>query len=180
MANPCIILIAIFLFICHHEVQAKFSVSFSRNQLHFPLKKDDKPAGLLATPTSARPANSRHDIWSTMARGGAGGKVTQIATQRELDDIIAEAGDKLIVIDFTAVWCGPCQMIAPAYEQFSEEYDNVIFLKCDVDENKETTTKFGVTAMPTFIFLRRGEQVNSFSGASAARLKQAIDGAMTI
>ncbi|CAM9892811.1 unnamed protein product, partial [Choristocarpus tenellus] len=62
--------------------------------------------------------------------------VLQVATLAELEEIMADAGDKLVVLDFTATWCGPCQTIAPAFEQLSEELLDVIFLKIDVDENE--------------------------------------------
>mmetsp|Transcript_40801 Transcript_40801/g.53763 ORF Transcript_40801/g.53763 Transcript_40801/m.53763 type:complete len:188 (+) Transcript_40801:102-665(+) len=110
-------------------------------------------------------------------RGGAKGKVTEVKTQEEVEKILEEAEDNLVVIDFTAVWCGPCQMIAPAYEQFSEsaEFKDIIFLKCDVDDNKETASKYNVYQMPTFVFLRKGEVVRTFSGASPVKLKQTLE-----
>ncbi|CAM9525280.1 unnamed protein product, partial [Discosporangium mesarthrocarpum] len=82
-----------------------------------------------------------------------------------------------VVIDFTATWCGPCQNIAPAFEQLSEELEGegVIFLKIDVDENEETAQKYSVFQMPTFLFIRNGEVVDQFSGANAAVLRQKLD-----
>lgn len=59
-----------------------------------------------------------------------------MATQEELEEILSNSGDALVVVDFTAVWCSPCQQIAPAFEQLSQELTNVVFLKVDVDENE--------------------------------------------
>jgi thioredoxin len=106
---------------------------------------------------------------------GGGGRVKSVATKAELDAILTEAGSKtLVVIDFSAVWCGPCKMIAPAYEELANEYTDVIFLKVDVDENPEVTEMFQVMSMPTFLFLKNRESVERWSGASVDKLRTAL------
>lgn len=63
-------------------------------------------------------------------------QVQQVATQAELEQILSSSGDALVVVDFTATWCSPCQKIAPEFEQLSQELADVVFLKVDVDENE--------------------------------------------
>jgi thioredoxin 1 len=71
------------------------------------------------------------------------------------------AGDKPLVIDFWAEWCGPCRMIGPIVEELAAEYDGrVVIGKCDVDENSETAAHFGVRNIPTIVFLKNGALVD--------------------
>jgi thioredoxin 1 len=74
-------------------------------------------------------------------------------------------------------WCGPCKMIAPLFEDLSEEYSdsNVIFVKIDVDTNVESAAKYGVSAMPTFVFLKDGEVVDRLMGANPTKLQEMIE-----
>merc|ERR1712188_355410 len=84
-------------------------------------------------------------------------------------------GDKLVVVDFTASWCGPCQRIAPVFAKLAEEMEDVAFVKVDVDENEETAAACGIQAMPTFQFYKGGEKVFEFSGASEEKIREAIE-----
>uniref|UniRef100_A0A7N8YIW1 Thioredoxin n=1 Tax=Mastacembelus armatus TaxID=205130 RepID=A0A7N8YIW1_9TELE len=70
----------------------------------------------------------------------------------EFRALLKEAGDKLVVVDFSATWCGPCKKIAPEYEDLSKkpENKNVVFLKVDVDEAE--------VCMPTFHFYKNGKK----------------------
>ncbi|KAK9090613.1 hypothetical protein Sjap_023790 [Stephania japonica] len=65
---------------------------------------------------------------------------------------------KLLVIDFTASWCGPCKMMAPVFAQLSTEFTDVQFVKIDVDELKDVAQEFGVRAMPTFVLVKGGRK----------------------
>ena len=80
-----------------------------------------------------------------------------------------------MVVDFYATWCGPCRMIAPKVEEMEKEFSNVMFLKVDVDENDETSEKYEVQAMPTFMFFKNGKKVDSFAGANEAKLRTKIN-----
>ena len=73
-----------------------------------------------------------------------------LKTKEEYEAAIKE--DKLTVIDFTATWCPPCQMIGPLFEEFAglPENSGVAFFKLDVDENEEGAGVAGISAMPTF------------------------------
>jgi thiol:disulfide interchange protein len=64
------------------------------------------------------------------------GSLDMIATKEEFDAALKDAGSKLVVVDFTASWCGPCQQIAPVFKGLAQEFKDVVFLKVDVDENK--------------------------------------------
>ena len=78
------------------------------------------------------------------------------------------AGDKLVVIDFWATWCGPCQRLTPIIEQLAEEYaDRAVIGKYNVDEGEDLTDKFGIRNIPVVLFLKGGEVVAKKVGAAS-------------
>lgn len=68
-------------------------------------------------------------------------------------------GDKLVLVDFFATWCGPCKMLGPILEQISEERDDVIIAKCDIDECMDIAQEFGIMSVPTMILFKQGKDV---------------------
>jgi thioredoxin 1 len=69
------------------------------------------------------------------------------------------------VVDFWAVWCGPCKMIAPLLEEIASEYQGQLRVtKLDVDHNNETAFKYGVMSIPTLILFKNGEPVERIVG----------------
>ncbi|CAH1244114.1 TXN [Branchiostoma lanceolatum] len=97
-----------------------------------------------------------------------------IETKAEFDALVADNKDKLIVVDFTASWCGPCKMIGPVFEKLAEEHSDVIFVKVDVDANDETAGACGISAMPTFHCYKNGQKVEEMCGASEDKLKALV------
>lgn len=72
-----------------------------------------------------------------------------------------------VVVDFSATWCGPCKKIAPIISELADEYEGrVIVGKCDVDENEELTSQFGIRNVPTVLFMKDGKVVNKHVGAA--------------
>ena len=91
-------------------------------------------------------------------------KVVEVNDQSFENEIIKSSMP--VVVDFWAPWCGPCHMIAPVTEKLSDEYaDRVKFSKLNVDENPETSQRYGVMSIPMLIFFKDGQQVDSVLGA---------------
>lgn len=102
------------------------------------------------------------------------GSVRIIPEDPHFQEELAAAGTKLVVVDFTASWCGPCQRIAPVFEELSQKFERVVFLKLDVDQCPETAASQGVTAMPTFLFYRNRIKIDRLAGADPAALEAKI------
>nr|XP_043878630.1 thioredoxin-like [Solea senegalensis] len=96
----------------------------------------------------------------------------------DLDDFkkqMKNAGDKVVVVDFTATWCPPCKMIAPIFEELAEKYTNMVFLKVDVDEAEDVAANYEVNCMPTFIFIKNSKVLDRFDGANIQKLKDKLE-----
>lgn len=77
-------------------------------------------------------------------------------------------GDKPLVVDFWATWCGPCRAIAPYIEELAKEYDGKIVVgKCDVEENDDIVMEFGVRNIPTILFFKNGEVADRLVGGQS-------------
>lgn len=100
--------------------------------------------------------------------------VREIKSVDEFNSVLASADGALVVVDFFATWCGPCKMIAPMIEKFSQEYTEVIFLKVDVDELSDLAQTYEITAMPTIVLIQNNEQITKVVGANVAAIKEAI------
>ncbi len=85
-----------------------------------------------------------------------------------------------VMIDFYADWCGPCQMMAPIVEKLSDEYEGKMIVgKCNVDEQEELASKFGVMSIPTILILKGGQVVmKSVGGVSQGELEDKIKAAI--
>uniref|UniRef100_A0AAY5L4X9 Thioredoxin domain-containing protein n=1 Tax=Esox lucius TaxID=8010 RepID=A0AAY5L4X9_ESOLU len=82
-----------------------------------------------------------------------------IEDQEGFDTALAEAGQKLVVVDFTATWCGPCQSIAPFFKSLSENHPDAVFLKVDVDDAPDVASSCDIKCMPTFHFYKNKQKV---------------------
>jgi thioredoxin 1 len=76
-----------------------------------------------------------------------------------------EKSSKPVFVDFWAVWCGPCRMIAPTFEKLAAKYGNdITFVKVDVDELQNVAAKFAIRSIPTLLLLRDGEVLEQVVG----------------
>jgi thioredoxin 1 len=81
------------------------------------------------------------------------------------------AGDKPVVVDFWAEWCGPCRMLIPIIEELANEYeDRAIIGKVNVDENDELPGEFNIRNIPTVLFFKNGVLVDKHVGAATKSL----------
>ena len=87
-------------------------------------------------------------------------KVTSITSLNE----VPKTG--CVVIDFYATWCGPCKKLTPEFSRLSNEYPNITFLKVDTDDAEDLSKHYGVTALPTVIFIKNGEIISMIKGFS--------------
>ncbi|MBD2195328.1 MULTISPECIES: thioredoxin [Calothrix] len=75
--------------------------------------------------------------------------------------------EKIVVVDFTATWCGPCRLVAPLMEQLAQEYkDRAKVVKVDVDNNKPLFKQFGLRSIPAVLIFKDGELVETIVGVS--------------
>ena len=72
--------------------------------------------------------------------------------------------DKLVVVDNFALWCQPCLAMAPIFDELSKEMKNIKFVKLNVDENNEISSKYNIMSIPTFLIFNNGKEVNRHIG----------------
>ncbi|MDD4148602.1 MAG: thioredoxin [Bacteroidales bacterium] len=85
--------------------------------------------------------------------------------ESNFEELVINSG-KPVVLDFWAVWCGPCRMLAPFIEEMHTEYgDKAIIGKVDVDSNNEIAMKYGIRNIPTVLFIKNGEVADKVVGA---------------
>ncbi len=85
-------------------------------------------------------------------------------TDDTFEEVVVNS-DLLTIVDFWAVWCGPCKMIAPVLEEIADEYDGQLQItKLDVDNNNQTAMNFGVMSIPTLLVFKDGQPVERIVG----------------
>ena len=87
-----------------------------------------------------------------------------IATNTSFDSLLE--GEKLVIVDFWATWCGPCRMLSPLLDEVEEEMsDKITVVKVNVDDADEIAMRYRIMSIPTLLFFKNGQVVDKTVGA---------------
>jgi len=93
-------------------------------------------------------------------------EIIEVHNVDEFNKIINDY-DKIIIIDFWAVWCGPCKIFVPVFKKLQEEYQNeFVFVKVNVDEIPSIAQQYRISGIPTTLFIKKGQVLNKIVGAT--------------
>ena len=103
------------------------------------------------------------------------GKLLHV-TDADFEEEILKSSTPALV-DFWAAWCGPCRTVGPVVEELAGEYSNKVKVaKLNVDDNKQTPSKYGVRGIPTLMLFRNGQVVDQIVGAvPKSKIKELLD-----
>lgn len=108
---------------------------------------------------------------STAHNGSSKGRVHNVTSLREVEDLLSSARSSCAVIFFTSSTCPPCKIVYPAYDQLAQEAGHkATLIKVDISRASDVSSKFNVRATPTFITFLKGEKENEWSGADEGKL----------
>jgi thioredoxin 1 len=104
-------------------------------------------------------------------------EIVKIHSYDEFNKLLSDYSDTIIIIDFWAVWCGPCMAFAPVFEKLQQEFSrDFIFVKVNVDENGSIAQRYGITGIPTTLFIKDGKVIQKVVGSMNYNgMKQFID-----
>ena len=93
-------------------------------------------------------------------------EIVKIHSAEEFNQLKADFPDKILIIDFWAVWCSPCMMFAPVFEKIQkEQYQDFIFVKVNVDEVGSIAQEYRITGIPTTLFIKSDKIIHKVVGA---------------
>ena len=102
-------------------------------------------------------------------------KNVQEFTDANFEDEVLKA-DTPVLVDFWAVWCAPCRVIAPVVDEIADSYGGKLKVgKINVDDNSETPNKYGIRSIPTLILFSEGKVVEQIIGANPAKVKSVVE-----
>lgn len=84
--------------------------------------------------------------------------IHHIEANQVMDEVLGNSG-KLVIVDFFATWCVPCQMQTPILAEVDDKFEDVEVYKINIDENQELAIRYGISSVPTLIFFRDGKEV---------------------
>merc|ERR1712243_322999 len=113
---------------------------------------------------------------SVAPSSSTGSIVHAVVDKNDFDKQLTFAGGKLVVVNFSATWCGPCKMMAPTFEAMSSSrlFHHVVFLTVDVDDFEDVAKKYNISALPTFLFIKNKAMVDKVIGANVDKLKELV------
>lgn len=102
-------------------------------------------------------------------------KINEITDLNDFNDVIKRTD--LTIVDFYAVWCGPCKRIAPFLESLNkdEDFNMVNIIKVNVDEANDIVKEYEIKSMPTFLFFKDGKKIDTLVGADKAELLRLVE-----
>lgn len=98
-----------------------------------------------------------------------------IHSTQEFVDALADAGEKLVIVDFFATWCGACRALFPKVVEIAKEHEDIVVLKVNFDENKPMCKSLGIKVLPFFHFYRGASGKLAAFSASMSKLKRLED-----
>ncbi|CAG7861480.1 hypothetical protein BRARA_I01605 [Brassica rapa] len=119
--------------------------------------------------------SSVHDVpSSTETKNGLVVEMESRRQWRSLFDSL-KGSNKLLVIDFTAAWCGPCKAMEPRVKEIVSRYPEAVFARVDVDRFMDVAGTYRANTLPAFVFVKRGEEIDRVVGAKPDELVYKIE-----